>query len=157
MENYFQAEAFNLDKVLDEFEQNEDETDTPSLSDAKWTQILAPSTHLLSLNPAIGNADEDLCPLDPPPLNIKPLRESLYRTRADLTNGNEQEHALEPEAWIETRPLSPQPNIGKLVSSKGNAPAALSPRRIVLRADSGKSFASPGERLPRIQWLLGKT
>jgi len=23
MENYFQAEAFNLDKVLDEFEQNE--------------------------------------------------------------------------------------------------------------------------------------
>lgn len=25
MENYFQAEAFNLDKVLDEFEQNEGE------------------------------------------------------------------------------------------------------------------------------------
>lgn len=52
MENYFQAEAFNLDKVLDEFEQNEDETDTPILSDAKWTQILAPPTHMLSLNPA---------------------------------------------------------------------------------------------------------
>lgn len=29
MENYFQAEAFNLDKVLDEFEQNEGEP--PSL------------------------------------------------------------------------------------------------------------------------------
>lgn len=25
MENYFQAEAYNLDKVLDEFEQNEGE------------------------------------------------------------------------------------------------------------------------------------
>ena len=25
MENYFQAEGFNLDKVLDEFEQNEGE------------------------------------------------------------------------------------------------------------------------------------
>lgn len=28
MENYFQAEAFNLDKVLDEFEQNEGELRT---------------------------------------------------------------------------------------------------------------------------------
>lgn len=26
MENYFQAEAYNLDKVLDEFEQNEGES-----------------------------------------------------------------------------------------------------------------------------------
>jgi MAD (mothers against decapentaplegic) interacting protein len=26
MENYFQAEAYNLDKVLDEFEQNEGKT-----------------------------------------------------------------------------------------------------------------------------------
>lgn len=29
MENYFQAEAFNLDKVLDEFEQNEGELLSP--------------------------------------------------------------------------------------------------------------------------------
>lgn len=57
MENYFQAEGFNLDKVLDEFEQNEDETDTPTLSDTKWTQILTPPAHLLSLNPALAHAD----------------------------------------------------------------------------------------------------
>lgn len=31
MENYFQAEAFNLDKVLDEFEQNEGEPPPPPL------------------------------------------------------------------------------------------------------------------------------
>lgn len=31
MENYFQAEAFNLDKVLDEFEQNEGEPLPPPL------------------------------------------------------------------------------------------------------------------------------
>lgn len=31
MENYFQAEAFNLDKVLDEFEQNEGEPPPPLL------------------------------------------------------------------------------------------------------------------------------
>ncbi|KAI1889324.1 hypothetical protein AGOR_G00178060 [Albula goreensis] len=137
MENYFQAEAFNLDKVLDEFEQNEDETDTSALSDAKWTQILAPSTHLLSLNPAIGNADEDLFPRDPPPLNIKPLRESLYRTRDDLTNGNEQELPPEPEAWVDPRPLSPQPNIGKLVSSKAEVSAGPCPGRPGLRTDPG--------------------
>ena len=42
MENYFQAEAFNLDKVLDEFEQNEGEllsdktrTDSESLCSRK--------------------------------------------------------------------------------------------------------------------------
>ncbi|KAJ8375221.1 hypothetical protein SKAU_G00058010 [Synaphobranchus kaupii] len=136
MENYFQAEAFNLDKVLDEFEQNEDETDAPTLSDAKWTQILAPSTHLLSLNPAIGNADADLCTRDPPPLSIKPLEESSYGTRANLSNGDEREPALEPEAWVDTRSLSPQPNIGKLVSSKGEAPTAPSPRAFP-RTDSG--------------------
>lgn len=33
MENYFQAEAFNLDKVLDEFEQNEGE---PSAVEVDW-------------------------------------------------------------------------------------------------------------------------
>uniref|UniRef100_A0AAZ3RXM9 FYVE-type domain-containing protein n=1 Tax=Oncorhynchus tshawytscha TaxID=74940 RepID=A0AAZ3RXM9_ONCTS len=54
MENYFQTEAFNLDKVLDDFEQNQDETDSPTLSDAKWSQILAPPTHFLSLNPALA-------------------------------------------------------------------------------------------------------
>ncbi|XP_061094951.1 zinc finger FYVE domain-containing protein 9-like [Conger conger] len=124
MENYFQAEAFNLDKVLDEFEQNEDETDTPTLSDAKWTQILAPSTHLLSLNPAIGNADEDLCPQDPPPLSIKPLEDCSYGTGADLSNGDERGPASEPEAWVDTRSPSPQPNIGKLVNSKSEVPAA---------------------------------
>lgn len=32
MENYFQAEAFNLDKVLDEFEQNEGEPPPPPLA-----------------------------------------------------------------------------------------------------------------------------
>lgn len=36
MENYFQAEAFNLDKVLDEFEQNEGE---PLASEARRVQL----------------------------------------------------------------------------------------------------------------------
>ncbi|KAJ8406384.1 hypothetical protein AAFF_G00306150 [Aldrovandia affinis] len=82
MENYFQAEAFNLDKVLDEFEQNEDETDIPTLSDAKWTQILAPPAHLLSLNPAL--TFPDLSPREPP-LNFKPFPES-----PDRANGSER-------------------------------------------------------------------
>uniref|UniRef100_A0AAZ3RX62 FYVE-type domain-containing protein n=1 Tax=Oncorhynchus tshawytscha TaxID=74940 RepID=A0AAZ3RX62_ONCTS len=61
MENHFQTEAFNLDKVLDDFEQKQDETDSPSLSD-KWIQILAPPAHLLSPNCALA-LTPDLGPL----------------------------------------------------------------------------------------------
>ncbi|XP_032756457.1 zinc finger FYVE domain-containing protein 9 isoform X1 [Rattus rattus] len=58
MENYFQAEAYNLDKVLDEFEQNEDETVSPTLLDTKWNKILDSSSHPLSFNPALANVNE---------------------------------------------------------------------------------------------------
>ncbi|XP_058159569.1 zinc finger FYVE domain-containing protein 9 isoform X2 [Dasypus novemcinctus] len=58
MENYFQAEAYNLDKVLDEFEQNEDETVSSTLLDTKWSKILDPSSHLLSFNPALASVNE---------------------------------------------------------------------------------------------------
>ncbi|XP_036899181.1 zinc finger FYVE domain-containing protein 9 isoform X2 [Sturnira hondurensis] len=58
MENYFQAEAYNLDKVLDEFEQNEDETVSPILLDTKWSKLLDPPSHLLSFNPALAKANE---------------------------------------------------------------------------------------------------
>ncbi|XP_073936229.1 zinc finger FYVE domain-containing protein 9 isoform X3 [Castor canadensis] len=58
MENYFQAEAYNLDKVLDEFEQNEDETISPTLLDTKWNKILDSSSHRLSFNPALASVDE---------------------------------------------------------------------------------------------------
>ncbi|XP_064194181.1 zinc finger FYVE domain-containing protein 9 isoform X1 [Anguilla rostrata] len=112
MENYFQAEAFNLDKVLDEFEQNQDETDTPTLSDAKWTQILAPPTHLLSLNPALMHPD--LSPHEPP-LNFKPFPEGPGGT------GKERDPVPEQPAAGLRSPLSPQPNIGKLVSGSGRS------------------------------------
>ncbi|XP_056671115.1 zinc finger FYVE domain-containing protein 9 isoform X2 [Monodelphis domestica] len=60
MENYFQAEAYNLDKVLDEFEQNEDETVSPALLDKKWNQLLDP--HLLSFSPALTSVNETALP-----------------------------------------------------------------------------------------------
>ncbi|XP_036612828.1 zinc finger FYVE domain-containing protein 9 isoform X2 [Trichosurus vulpecula] len=60
MENYFQAEAYNLDKVLDEFEQNEDETVSPALLDKKWNQLLDP--HLLSFSPALASVNETVIP-----------------------------------------------------------------------------------------------
>ncbi|KAF4076281.1 hypothetical protein AMELA_G00212620 [Ameiurus melas] len=122
MENYFQAEAFNLDKVLDEFEQNEDETDTPTLTDAKWTQILAPPAHLLSLNPALTHAD--LSPRDSS-LNFKPLLEPLSSGSSSMVQVTAPDVKQEPETWSEERPAdvhSPpllQPNIGKLVSADG--------------------------------------
>ncbi|XP_006879742.1 PREDICTED: zinc finger FYVE domain-containing protein 9 [Elephantulus edwardii] len=58
MENYFQAEAYNLDRVLDEFEQNEDETVSPTLLDTKWNKILEPSSHHLSFTPALASVNE---------------------------------------------------------------------------------------------------
>ncbi|XP_030062017.1 zinc finger FYVE domain-containing protein 9 isoform X2 [Microcaecilia unicolor] len=62
MENYFQEEAYNLDKVLDEFEQNEDETETSRLSDPKWSHILDPPSLWLSCNPALANMNEAKMP-----------------------------------------------------------------------------------------------
>ncbi|XP_062284810.1 zinc finger FYVE domain-containing protein 9 [Scomber scombrus] len=123
MENYFQAEAFNLDKVLDEFEQNEDETDTPILSDAKWTQILAPPAHLLSLNPALAHAD--LSPRESP-LPFKTLPDST----SSATPGADPKRnpGTETPSWVEERPADvhspplPQPNIGKLVGTDNLSP-----------------------------------
>lgn len=45
MENYFQAEAFNLDKVLDEFEQNEGELASPVLPPAPLGRTLDRQRH----------------------------------------------------------------------------------------------------------------
>ncbi|XP_074008858.1 zinc finger FYVE domain-containing protein 9 isoform X2 [Numenius arquata] len=61
MENYFQAEAYNLDKVLDEFEQNEDAAVSPALP-AKWNQILDPPSRRLSFNPTVANVNEATTP-----------------------------------------------------------------------------------------------
>ncbi|MEQ2205487.1 hypothetical protein XENOCAPTIV_000408 [Xenoophorus captivus] len=131
MENYFQAEAFNLDKVLDEFEQNEDETDTSILSDAKWTQILAPPVHMLSLNPALAHAD------------ISPRESPLpFKTLSDSSNGSsgtdpKRQSGPEPPSLGEERPADvhspplPQPNIGKLVGADDLSPLPVTPRSVV--------------------------
>ncbi|XP_010580681.1 PREDICTED: zinc finger FYVE domain-containing protein 9 isoform X2 [Haliaeetus leucocephalus] len=62
MENYFQAEAYNLDKVLDEFEQNEDAAVSPTLLGAKWNQILDPPSRRLSFNPTVASVNEATTP-----------------------------------------------------------------------------------------------
>ncbi|XP_060940176.1 zinc finger FYVE domain-containing protein 9 isoform X2 [Limanda limanda] len=127
MENYFQAEAFNLDKVLDEFEQNEDEPDTPILTDAKWTQILAPPAHLLSLNPALAHAD--LSPRESPlPFkSLPPDSSSSTSPGADP----KRHPGSELPSWAEERPADvhspplPQPNIGKLVGTDDLSPTPV--------------------------------
>ncbi|KAM9324694.1 zinc finger FYVE domain-containing protein 9 [Gastrophryne carolinensis] len=64
MENYFEEESFNLDKVLDEFEKNEDETVSPKLLDAKWNQILNPPSHRLTDNPALDNVSKSIIDIE---------------------------------------------------------------------------------------------
>ncbi|KAM4729109.1 zinc finger FYVE domain-containing protein 9 isoform 2-T3 [Anableps anableps] len=131
MENYFQAEAFNLDKVLDEFEQNEDETDTSILSDAKWTQILAPPAHMLSLNPALAHAD--ISPRE------SPLPFKTHPDSSSASSGSDPKRQPGPEhpSWVEERPADvhspplPQPNIGKLVGADNLSPPPVTPCSVV--------------------------
>lgn len=101
-----------------------DETDTPTLTDAKWTQILAPPAHLLSLNPALTHSD--LSPRDSP-LNFKPLLEPLSSGSSSVVEVSAPDVKQDTETWSDERPAdihSPpllQPNIGKLVSTDGQA------------------------------------
>uniref|UniRef100_H2LF08 Zinc finger FYVE-type containing 9 n=1 Tax=Oryzias latipes TaxID=8090 RepID=H2LF08_ORYLA len=136
MENYFQAEAFNLDKVLDEFEQNEDETDT--FSDAKWTQILAPPAHMFSLNPALTHTD--LSPRESSHL-FKGLPDSS--SSASLGGDPKRHPGAEPASWAEERPADvhspplPQPNIGKLVGADDASPTPVTACGTVENSCSG--------------------
>ncbi|XP_031233992.1 zinc finger FYVE domain-containing protein 9 isoform X3 [Mastomys coucha] len=106
MENYFQAEAYNLDKVLDEFEQNEDETVSPTLLDTKWNKILDPSSHPLSFNPALANVNEPILSNETgPQLKVFSLAGSAPLTREVKDPcANIQDCSLNPEIdtmWID--------------------------------------------------------
>lgn len=105
MENYFQAEAYNLDKVLDEFEQNEDETVSPTLLDTKWNKILDPSSHPLSFNPALASVNEPTVSETGPQLKVFSLAGSAPLTKEDKDPcANGQDCSLNPETdtmWID--------------------------------------------------------
>ncbi|OCT82744.1 zinc finger FYVE domain-containing protein 9 [Xenopus laevis] len=64
MENYFEEESYNLDKVLDEFEKNEDETVFPKLLDAKWNQFLEPHSHKVTDKPALDNVCKSIIAIE---------------------------------------------------------------------------------------------
>nr|XP_012631693.1 zinc finger FYVE domain-containing protein 9 isoform X1 [Microcebus murinus]XP_012631695.1 zinc finger FYVE domain-containing protein 9 isoform X1 [Microcebus murinus] len=106
MENYFQAEAYNLDKVLDEFEQNEDETVSPTLLDTKWNKILDPPSHRLPFNSALASVNEPAVSNESQP-QLKVF--SLAHSAPPTTEGedhcaNGQDCNLNPEIatmWID--------------------------------------------------------
>uniref|UniRef100_A0A8D0DYJ2 Zinc finger FYVE domain-containing protein n=1 Tax=Salvator merianae TaxID=96440 RepID=A0A8D0DYJ2_SALMN len=104
MENYFQTEAYNLDKVLDEFEQNEDESISPTLLDAKWNQILDPPSRRLSFHPALSNVNESTIPNECPQ-KLKSLSLSHVSSASvgerDCSNGKNCSTSQEiPNIWI---------------------------------------------------------
>uniref|UniRef100_A0A8C0N741 Zinc finger FYVE domain-containing protein n=1 Tax=Canis lupus familiaris TaxID=9615 RepID=A0A8C0N741_CANLF len=106
MENYFQAEAYNLDKVLDEFEQNEDETVSPILLDTKWNKILDPPSHRLSFNPALASVNEPpVSNESQPQLKVFSLADSASLTAEGEDHcANGQDYSLNPEIntmWID--------------------------------------------------------
>ncbi|XP_070366025.1 zinc finger FYVE domain-containing protein 9 isoform X1 [Equus asinus] len=99
MENYFQAEAYNLDKVLDEFEQNEDETVSPILLDTKWNKILdSPSRQ-----PAVSHESQ-------PQLKVFSLAHSVtLTTEGEDHCANGQDCSLNPEIttmWIDENAIA---------------------------------------------------
>ncbi|KAM6948369.1 zinc finger FYVE domain-containing protein 9 [Aplochiton taeniatus] len=108
----------------------QDETDTPTLTDAKWSQILAPPAHLLSLNPALAHAD--LSPQESP----LPFKTFPDFTLSGGDPGGDPNRLPGPElpSWVEERPAEvhspplPQPNIGKLVGTDGLSTAPSSDR-----------------------------
>ncbi|XP_057640631.1 zinc finger FYVE domain-containing protein 9 isoform X2 [Chionomys nivalis] len=114
MENYFQAEAYNLDKVLDEFEQNEDETISPTLLDAKWNKILDPSSCPLSFNPALTSVNEPVVSSEAgPQLKVFSLAGSALLTREEEDPcASEQDCSLNPETdtmWIDENAVTEDP------------------------------------------------
>uniref|UniRef100_A0A8C9Q2Q4 Zinc finger FYVE domain-containing protein n=1 Tax=Spermophilus dauricus TaxID=99837 RepID=A0A8C9Q2Q4_SPEDA len=111
MENYFQAEAYNLDKVLDEFEQNEDETISPTLLDTKWNKILDRSSHQLSFNSALASVNEPaISSGSQPQLKIFSLAHSSPLTREGEDHcANGQDCSLNPEIatmWIDENAIA---------------------------------------------------
>uniref|UniRef100_A0A8C6EVC1 Zinc finger FYVE domain-containing protein n=1 Tax=Marmota marmota marmota TaxID=9994 RepID=A0A8C6EVC1_MARMA len=111
MENYFQAEAYNLDKVLDEFEQNEDETISPTLLDTKWNKILDPSSHQLSFNSALASVNEPAISSESQPqLKIFSLAHSSPLTREGEDHcANGQDCSINPEIatmWIDENAIA---------------------------------------------------
>nr|XP_020725170.1 zinc finger FYVE domain-containing protein 9 isoform X4 [Odocoileus virginianus texanus] len=105
MENYFQAEAYNLDKVLDEFEQNEDETVSPILLDTKWNKILDPPSRQLSFNSALTSVNEPTVSESQPQLKVFSLAHSAPpNTEGEDHCANGQDCSLNPEIntmWID--------------------------------------------------------
>uniref|UniRef100_A0A8C6TTZ9 Zinc finger, FYVE domain containing 9a n=1 Tax=Neogobius melanostomus TaxID=47308 RepID=A0A8C6TTZ9_9GOBI len=125
MENYFQAEAFNLDKVLDEFEQNEGETKifTNPYFFHRWRSrllrhsVIDGSLESLKYGP--------LSHRSPLPFKTLPADPSGTPTGASSPGVDpKREHP----SWEEERPADvhspplPQPNIGKLVGADDLSP-----------------------------------
>ena len=144
-----------------------DETDTPTLSDSKWTQILAPPAHLLSLNPALAHADlspqESPLPIKTPPADTTAPVTNTTTTTTTTTpqgGGGEPKLLLAPRAppWGEERPPDihspplPQPNIGKLVGAEDRR---CSPGRAAAAAAAGNGHGSDDEAGPELNGLGG--
>ncbi|XP_051044389.1 zinc finger FYVE domain-containing protein 9 isoform X2 [Phodopus roborovskii] len=124
MENYFQAEAYNLDKVLDEFEQNEGETISPTLLDTKWNKILDPSSQPVSFNPALTSVNEPVVSNEAgPQLKVFSLAGSALPMReGEDPCANGQGCSLNPEIdtmWIDETAVAEDQLIKKSYNQDG--------------------------------------
>ncbi|XP_077189860.1 zinc finger FYVE domain-containing protein 9 isoform X2 [Paroedura picta] len=82
-----------------------DEVVSPTLLEAKWNQILDPSSHRLSFNPSLANVNEsipDECPHKLKTLSLTHLAAESIGEGNFCTNGNKLDISSEsPNVWID--------------------------------------------------------
>lgn len=131
-----------------------DEPDNPILSDAKWTQILAPPAHLLSLNPALAHAD--LSPRESP-LPFKTPPDPSSSSSSPPADSKRHPGPGTPSSWAEEErpadvhsPPLPQPNIGKLVGADDASPPADDPAAVENGCPAGLQLDEQQQQQDRV-------
>ncbi|KAM4021628.1 zinc finger FYVE domain-containing protein 9 [Anomaloglossus baeobatrachus] len=140
MENYFEEESCNLDKVLDEFEKNEDENVSPRLLDAKWNQILNPPSRLTE-NCVLDNVSKSIIAIE---AHLKDRSPSLTpRSNGEIACVTPELSTMvtEDTSMAEDRKAQPE-NICSTNSFQCEEDPPLA--NVTLNMSSGKG-AAPGE------------
>uniref|UniRef100_A0A8C5R9X4 Zinc finger FYVE domain-containing protein n=1 Tax=Leptobrachium leishanense TaxID=445787 RepID=A0A8C5R9X4_9ANUR len=141
MENYFEKESCNLDKVLDEFEKNEDEAISPRLLEAKWNQILNPPSHRLTDNPTLDNVSKTIIAIeqqlkDRSP-NLPAPPKSLCENGEVVCLAQEMPVTVTRDTSMEDNQLTNQSGPPEFVSSPDRSDSCL--RDATLNMDSNKN------------------
>ncbi|XP_075689112.1 zinc finger FYVE domain-containing protein 9 [Rhinoderma darwinii] len=143
MENYFEEESCNLDKVLDEFEKNEDENVSPRLLDAKWNQILNPPAHRPTENSTLDNVSKSIIAIVAHPKDRSPSLTPCSNGEIECVATDLSTMVTEDTSMAEDRKAQPENTCGTNALQCGEESSMAD---VTLNMSCGKS-ADPGECL----------